>query len=191
MDQFTAHHIIDSLKTGDTATYERVFKEYYNPLLNLAVGIVGEEMVAEEMVQEVFIKLWERRAMLAKDLKLFPYLLTSVRNKCYNYYRDQKVADKYKEYQLQQYRDEIMRYDFTNEDEARIRQLHQVIDNMPEKCQEVFKLSRFEGMSHKEIAEELNISTKTIENHITRAMKILKAKFLLILIFIINLLGDL
>ena len=183
--------IVIALKSGSKQAYEHVFHTLYNPLLNLATGIVGEEGSAEEIVQELFIKLWEKKEQLADDTRLFPYMLTSVRNRCYNYLRDRKVEDKYKQYQLQQYREEIMDYDLSNEDEALITRLHEAINEMPEKCQEVFKLSRFEGLSHKEIADKLDISTKTIENHITRAMKMLKSKFLVILYFILNSLGDL
>lgn len=186
-----APHIIQELKAGNTKAYEDIFKAFYNPLLNLAIGIVSEEAIAEEIVQDIFIKLWERKEQLAEDIKLFPYLLTSIRNRSYNHLRNQKVQAKYQQHLLYQYREEIWQYNTDHEDEILIEQLHNAIDEMPEKCQEVFKLSRFEGLSHKEIAEKLSISTKTIENHITRAMKILKSKFLVIVFFIIYLLGDL
>lgn len=184
-------HIVRLIKAGDAEAFEAVFKKYYLPLLNLAVGILKEEGQAEEQVQEVFTKLWERRAKLDDDLRLFPYLLTSVRNRCYNYVRDQSVADKYVFHKLQEYRDQIFNDDYATYDDDVIEKLYIAIEQMPDKCREVFKLSRFEGLSHKQIAEKLSISTKTIENHITKAMKILKTELLFIIIYFISLLGDL
>ncbi|MEM7110341.1 MAG: RNA polymerase sigma-70 factor [Bacteroidota bacterium] len=183
--------IIQSIKNGDNEAFEELFKRYYNPLFNLAFGILKTEDTAEEQVQEVFIKLWERRSMLKMDTKLFSYLVVSVRNRCYNCIRDQKVEKKYAESQVQQYRDQIFSEEYNQYDEALIGKLHQAIDQMPEKCREVFKLSRFEGLSHKQIAERLSISTKTIENHITKGMKILRAKLLSALFFIISSIGEL
>ena len=183
-------HIATAIKNGDEQAFEEVFKRYYGPLLNLSLGILKDEVAAAEQVQEVFVKLWERRSSLTEDVKLFPYLLTSVRNRCYNYIRDQGVAKKYVNHQLQQYRDQIFNEEYELYDEALIKRLHKAIDKMPEKCKEVFKLSRFEGLSHKQIASRLSISTKTIENHITKAMKILKSELLVILLFTFQWLGD-
>lgn len=157
--------------------FEQIFKLYYNPLFNLAISIVNEDPVAEEIVQEVFVKLWENWAKSDQGFKTLPYLLKSVRNRCYNFHRDQKVVNKYKQYQLQKNRRELIQYDLDQVDDDLILQLHKAIDEMPTKCKEVFKLSRFEDLTHKEIAQKLSISTKTVENHITRAVKLLKSKF--------------
>ena len=116
--------------------------------------------------------------------------MTGVRNRCYNYIRDQAVVKRYIDRQLQQYRDQVFNEDYELYDDVLIGRLHEAIDQMPDKCKEVFKLSRFEGLSHKQIAVRLSISTKTIENHITKAMKILKTELLTMLLFIIDKLGD-
>mgnify|MGYP001804222487 CR=1 FL=1 len=184
-------HIVTAIIQGDTQAFERLFTRYYNSLLNLALGIIKDEAVAEEQVQDVFVKLWERRSCLKPVTKLFSYLVICVRNRCYNYIRDEKVEQKYVSHQLQQYRHEIFNESYDQYDEVLIGKLHQAIDQMPEKCKEVFKLSRFEGLSHKQIAEHLSISTKTIENHITKAMKILRVELLPVFIFILSEIGDL
>jgi len=181
-DNIVTQKLIKEIKSGDEKAFEEVFRLYYGPLLNMGRGLTRDEQLAEEQVQEVFVRLWEKRETLKDDLKLFPYLLTSVRNRCYNLTRNNQVAQKYVNFQQKQYQDEILHYDYENEDDETIVKIHAAIENMPEKCQEVFKLSRFEGLSHKQIAEKLSISVKTIENHITKAMKLLKNELLLILI---------
>ncbi|MEM7549779.1 MAG: RNA polymerase sigma-70 factor [Bacteroidota bacterium] len=183
-------HIIQAIKNGDKEAFEQVFKQYYNALFNLSKGILKDEAIAEEQVQEVFIKLWERKEELQADIKLFPYLLTSVRNRSYNYVRDHTVAQKYVDHQLQQYREQIFNQDYEQYSDEIILKLNKVIDQLPDKCREVFKLSRFENLSHKEISKRLNISTKTIENHITKAMKVIRAQMTQLLIFITFWLGD-
>ncbi|WP_109830090.1 RNA polymerase sigma-70 factor [Reichenbachiella versicolor] len=183
--------IIESIKSGNSQVYEEIFNQYYPPLVNLATGILKDKTLAEEQVQEVFIKLWERRSQLDVDMKLLPYLMVSVRNRCYNQSRNDAVADKYVSSQLQQYRDQIFNEEYSEFEESTIDRLYQVIDQLPDKCKEVFKLSRFEHMSHREIAEKLSISTKTIENHITKAMKILKAEMLVLIIYFLSRVGDL
>lgn len=183
--------IVRKIKSGDARAFEVVFKRHYQQLHNLAIGILKDSQLAEEQVQEVFVKVWERREQLRDELKLFPYLLTSVRNRCFNYLRDQQVAQKYIDYTQQQQRDQILRYDYEDLDEEVIAKLHAVINTLPDKCQEVFRLSRFDRLSHKEIAARLDISTKTIERHITKALKTLKAELLGVLKILILLVGDL
>ena len=183
-------HDITAIKAGNEKAFEKVFKEYYGPLLNLARGILRSELLAEEQVQEIFVKLWEGRDSLRDDLKLLPYLLTSVRNKCYNQARRMQVEQKYVDLVQNEYREQILNYDYEEVDEKMIARIHQSIALMPDKCREVFYLSRFEGLNHKQIAEKLGISTKTVENHITKAMKKLKADLGSVVIFFIFLIGD-
>lgn len=184
--------IVLKIKAGDELAFERVFKTYYPALHNLARGILKDSDLAEEQVQEVFIRLWELRDVLRDDLKLFPYLIASVRNRCYNLTRHQEVKQKYITYQRQRYREEILNYEYEDLTEEIINKMHEAVNRMPDKCREVFKLSRFEGLSHKEIGERLSISTKTVENHITKAMKILKAELIPVShIILILILGEL
>ncbi|WP_185154468.1 RNA polymerase sigma-70 factor [Fulvivirga sp. M361] len=184
-------NIISEIKSGSKPAFEKAFRQYYGALLNFAKGMLKDEDAAEEHVQEVFIKLWEMRDKLKPDLKLFPYLLTSVRNRCLNQVKHKQVEQKYINYTQKQYRDQVLSYsDYDIEDEI-IEKLQYSITLLPDKCREVFHLSRFEGFSHKQIAEKLKISTKTVENHITKAMKIIRKELLVIMNILVILIGEL
>ena len=181
--------IVSEIIAGDKNAFEWAFRQYYASLLNLASGLLKDDGLAEEQVQEVFIRLWEIRHTLKEDLKLFPYLLTSVRNRCLNQIKRNQVEQKYITYQQQHYRNEILNYEEDIEEEV-IKKVQHSIKQLPDKCREVFHLSRFEGLSHKQIAEKLEISTKTVENHITKAMKIIRKELTLLVKILVVLLGE-
>ncbi len=183
--------IVEGIIAGDVKAFETAFKEYYGKLMNLASGILKDEDLAEEQVQEVFTKIWENRASLKKDLKIFPYLLTSVRNRCYNSIRNKQVEQKYIDHTERKFQDQILKYDYDDIDEELIQKMHQAINTLPDKCQEVFRLSRFEKLSHKEISAKLDISVKTIEKHITKAVKVLRSQLIGISKILILLVGEL
>ncbi|MGB3464597.1 MAG: RNA polymerase sigma-70 factor [Cyclobacteriaceae bacterium] len=186
----TPDDIVARITAGDTSAFEDFFSIYYERLVNLATGILKDRTLAEEQVQEVFITIWERRKSLKANVKLLPYLITSVRNRCYNFMRDRQVAQKHIDQIRQSYREQLLSYEYEEVDEHLIDRLRQAIEELPEKCREVFKLSRFEGMSHKEISAKLQISAKTVERHITRAIKALKSQMGNALNLFILLLGD-
>ena len=188
--QLVPKNIIERIKKGEKQAFELVFREYYKPLWNLALGLLKSEELAEEYTQEVFIKLWEMRASLKDDLKLLPYLLTTVRNKCFNHLKRIQVEQKYLNHTQKSYQDQILNYTYNDVEDELIDKMYDVINEMPDKCKQVFQLSRFQNMSHKQIADHLDISTKTVENHITKAMKLLRESLLEILIFFILLIGD-
>lgn len=181
---------VGDIINGDRKAFEDVFKRCYDPLLNLAIGLVKDHQVAEEQVQEIFVKLWEKRASLNPHIDLFPYLFVSVRNRCYNYLRDQKVVRKNIGATQRYYQEHILNGDHEALDDDTIERLHKAIAELPDKCREVFQLSRFEQLSHKQIAEKLSISTKTIENHITKAMKLLRHALIKKVMFLLLLLGE-
>ena len=183
--------IAEGIRKGDEKAFETAFRQYYCLMMNLASGILKDEALAEEQVQEVFTKIWEKREELPEKLKLFPYLLTSVRNRCYNMIRNKQVEQKYLDFTQRSFQEQLLNYDYSNVDEELIEKLHHAINTLPEKCREVFRLSRFEKMSHKEISSNLNISVKTIEKHITKAMKVLKSQLIGVSKILILLVGEL
>ncbi len=153
--------------------FEQLFREYFTPLCNFALGYVNDLDTAKEVVQEVFINLWNKKDSIKSDKSVKAYLYTSVRNRCLNYIRDHK---KFRSYVLDieiENEELLVENNSLTQAETQIK-IQQAIDKLPEKCKEVFRLSRFDELKYKEIAEKLGISIKTVEVQISKALKILR-----------------
>lgn len=167
-----------SLRKGDEKAFSDVFRLYYPDLFNYAGRIIRDEEQAKDVVQEVFCRLFENRLQLDVKTSLKSYLYKSVYNQCMDLIRHWKAVRGYEsEKALDVYLDEIIQLP-----EAELRLLNQetgdaiqqAIERLPERCREVFCLSKLEGLSNKEIAERLGISVKTVENQMTTALKRLR-----------------
>ncbi len=166
---------------------EQLFREQFENLCNFAKAYIHDPDIAKEIVQEVFINLWTKRDSIEPGKPVKSYLFTSVRNRSLNYIRDHK---KFQSFVLDVEIEEKFRsddLDMMESEEARIK-IENAIQKLPEKCREVFEMSRFEEMKYNEIAVELNISVKTVEVHISKALKILREELkdlLMILLWIL------
>ena len=179
-DLFTA------LRGGDDRALEELFRRYYAPLCRVALRFVTETAAAEDIVQELFASLWARREALPDTPPAVgPYLRRSTRNRSLNYLRDRNriPLDDGELPELASNGVEQPGAALEN-DELRQR-LHEAIDRLPERCRLVFVMSKVEEMSHREIAEGLGISVKTVENQMTRAYKFLRQWLALFIPFII------
>ncbi|HEY0740292.1 MAG TPA: RNA polymerase sigma-70 factor [Chryseosolibacter sp.] len=163
--------LVEQIKKGDQGAFKEAFEIFYPPLVNFARGLIGNKGIAEEQVQDVFVALWEKRNNLDAGRELFPYLVVSVRNRCINEYNHARVENKYR-FEQKHLSELYENYDQLTED--RLKNLHAAIGNLPPECRRVFVMSKFDRKAHKQIASELNISTKTVESQITKAMKILR-----------------
>lgn len=156
----------------DEKSFEILFKNNYRALINSANSIVKDEDSAQEIVQQVFIKLWEKRESLKIKTAEKAYLHRAVINTSLNH------LEKNKRYKLGEVTENINVSNKGVDDEYSRKELHEIIDReikkLPPKCQTVFSLSRFNGMSNKEIAANLNISIKTVEKQIGKALKTLR-----------------
>jgi RNA polymerase sigma-70 factor (ECF subfamily) len=167
---------IKRLKRGDKKTFEKVFNEHYASLLVVARRYVADTSTAEDIVHNVFTKLWEKREKLRIEESLTAYLVKSVQNASMNYLKHLRVEDNYSASLLLK----ASEADYTATPSAILigeeqrKEIKRLIDQLPEKCGQVFKLSRFHSMKNKEISSLLNISVRTVENQIHRALKILK-----------------
>lgn len=156
---------------SDKQAYEELFRYFYPSLYQFALSFVKTGQIAEEVVSDVFIRIWQKRAALARihDLKL--YLFISTKNTALNYLRQQKrdalLPDDYRVQLRSVYFDpeELL---ITAEMISRIQQ---AISQLPPRCQLIFKLIKDDGLKYKEVAELLNLSLKTIENQMTLALR--------------------
>jgi len=175
--------IFSEIKQGNQQAFEKFFKMFYAPLCGFALGFLGDRDEAEELVQDTFVKLWEKRDEISIETSLKSYLYSSVRNACFNYLKHLKVRQAHaaEEKHFGEPTEEITANEVsTNIDLA--------LSKLPEKCREVFELSRFKGMKYQEIAEYLNISVKTVENQMGKALKVMRvelAEFLTIVFILI------
>ena len=170
-------YLLKEIKAGNTEAFEFLFKSYYPRLLGYAMRFVQGEEEARDIVQECFISFWERREYLA-SISITSLLFTIVRNSCLNYLKHLSIVEKYQLDYLAHKKGEEHLYhaDFLLHTDDKLlfdelqTQVNAVIGNLPERCREVFLLSRFEGMKNREIAEKLNISTTAVEKHISKAI---------------------
>jgi RNA polymerase sigma-70 factor (ECF subfamily) len=153
--------------------YKKIFQEYYNPLCNFAFKYVKREDLSEDIVQEVFVQIWQKRSQIKITSGVKNYLFQSTRNKAIEWIRRNKLESEYVEGELNKNKHS---YELEMESNAYIlkEQLSRSIRQLPPKCQEIFVMSKMNGLTYAEIAEELNLSVKTVENQIGRGLKLLR-----------------
>lgn len=158
-------------KLTDPGTFEALFREFFKPLTHYSIKMVKDMDSAKEIVHTVFISLWEKRETINFDIPIRSYLYTAVHNKSLNYLRNNEKFYKgdFSEIEILTEGNEDKMVDA--EIEARISE---AINSLPPRCSEVFKLSRLEGKKYREIALELEISIKTVEIQMSKALKVLR-----------------
>ena len=180
--------LIDRLQRRDEAAFEMVFKANYKTLHAYAFTILRDEAGAEEVVQNVFLKLWERSASIEIIGTVTAYLYRAVYNASLNHLKHLKVRTQHR--QFVQHRplessNAHLKDIQVKELEAKIAS---ALQELPEQCRTIFQLSRFEELRYREIADRLQISVKTVENQMGKALKLLRIKladfFFLVSIFL-------
>jgi RNA polymerase sigma-70 factor (family 1) len=178
-------NLLLALRDGDENAFTTIYNTYWKKLLALAYANLKDKMLAEEVVQEVFISLWNRRFDQRIE-SLEAYLATAVKFSTFkSLHRNRRHSEIENQIETKDYyiQDDVIESKFLKE------YLDGVVEKLPDKCRLVFKLSRESYLSNKEIAKDLDISEKSVEAHITRALKLLKsnlqkAGILILLIFI-------
>ena len=174
MDPLKNQQLAQRLILGDCKAYDYLMNSYYQRLCVYAQSLCNDHNMAEDIVQNVFVKVWDKRKKINPDLSIKSYLYKSVYNEFINQYRKNKPVI----YLEKKYFEAIdLVVDIEPEElESLIKLMNIEIENLPSKCKEIFLMNKKEGLTHTEISEYLNISIKTVEGHITRAFKILTEK---------------
>jgi RNA polymerase sigma-70 factor (ECF subfamily) len=185
--QLPDNEILMAIRLGNERVFEHLFKQHYASLCRYADSIVKDLDDAEEIVQTVFVTIWEKRLNIDIVQSLKSYLYRAVHNHCLNRLKHNKIKEVHQEYVGyfgEQHYEAVTEVVERNELEVKIKE---AIEKLPEQCKIIFKLSRFEELKYQEIADKMGLSIKTIENQIGKALKIMRVElsdFLPIIIFI-------
>ncbi len=176
-NKITSHFFIKRINNGDEEAFKILFKLYYNKLFYIIQSYISSKEDSEEILQEIFITIWKKRKNITSNIN--GYILTTTKNACIDYLRSKKrklsTTSNYSQIESL-----INHKALTSPETSKIieqelnNKINQAISSLPNKCKVVFIKSRVNGLKNKEISEELNISIKTVENHITKALKHMK-----------------
>lgn len=193
MVQLSDSDIVRAIRQGQESAFEQLFRTYYERLCRYADTLLKDADEAEEMVQTVFLTIWEKRADLDITTSFKSYLYRAVHNHCLNRIKHYGVRQNHREYSLYVQADgydSVTEAIQASELEERIER---AVSKLPEQCQVVFRMSRFEEMKYQEIADQLGLSVKTIENQIGKALRIMRqelADYLPLIIVLVTQLAD-
>ncbi len=175
---YTAHtdqELLQLIKGDDMKAYETLYRRYYVYLCNKAYKRVPMPAVVEELVQDVFVNCWNKRENLEADGNVAAWLFATLRNKVLH-----ELRSSYHQKARQMEWPVAGVTDTGADDELDAKSLEArilgVVNGLPPQCREAFRLSRFEQLSYKEIAVRMNISVKTVEKHVSKALQLLKTE---------------
>jgi RNA polymerase sigma-70 factor, ECF subfamily len=163
--------IIGRIRNGDAGQFESLFRSSYVSLVRYARNLIKDHDDAEEIVQDLFVRIWQDKEKLNIESSLNGYLFRSVHNRCLHYIEHKKVVERhaeemeYRQSESTESPSDILNYNELQEKVARI------LERLPERCGKIFTMSRFEGLKYSEIAEKLAVSVKTVEANMGRALK--------------------
>jgi RNA polymerase sigma-70 factor (ECF subfamily) len=169
----TNTHILDTLKEQPEIALKVLYDEYYNYLCSVVYKMLGDSALAEDITQEVFVEVWSRRDSLDVNISLRGYLRRVAVNKTLNHIRSKKMNFEEENSVLQVPSNENSTQKILEAADLQ-KVINDSIDSLPDKCRVVFGLSRFEELSYKEISAELGVSIKTVENQISKALKLVR-----------------
>lgn len=186
--------IFRKMVEGDKEAFRFFFEKYYTELCNLVNLYIHNEIIAEEIVQDIYIYLWEKKGKIQIESSVKAYLLRALKNRSLNYLRNQKTRQTIQE-KLAEVSERAYEMPSNSLDEEQLREIiKNSIESLPEKCREIYRLAKEKEMSYKEIAEKMEISVKTVENQMGIALKKLRNQlrpyyndiFLLFLFYVVT-----
>ena len=169
--------LVELIKQNDSAAFRNLFDIYCQQLINFSRRYVFDKQIAENIVQDIFVRVWVNRERLDSTKSIKSYLYTSVKNESLKYLRHIKVEEKGIKL-INDSLNKTLNPETTFDQEEMEKKIISAIDELPGKCREIFSMSRFDQLKYSEIAEILGISIKTVEIQMGRALKKLREKLL-------------
>lgn len=187
MNPTDEHKLLNDLKKNSENAFEQFFRYYYRPLCVFASGILQNNEEAEELVQDFFVKFWEKREQINIETSVKSYVFRSVKNLCLNRIKHEQIKLQHAKHVISEseqtdFNDQFVEIDLQKD-------IDDCIAELPDKRREIFLLSREEGLKYREIAEKMNISVKTVEAQMGLAIKTLRdklKKYNFFLFFLLN-----
>ncbi len=176
------------LRSGHKETFNEVYLSYFKPLQRYAMQFTKEAEVAEEIIQQVFCRIWERRNQLKEDGLIKSFLYTSVYHACINYLKHEKIKQLHADQQTLPFEQQVGNLQEEVTANELQFQLQSAMEGLPPQCRIIFKMSRIDQLKYKEISSLLQISVKTVENQMGKALRILRKDLIDFLILLLTLL---
>ncbi len=180
------------IKKGDDHAFEKLFHEYYFPLTRFACRYTESIAIAEELVQDLFLEIWEQRETWTPFGKLRPCLYRIIKQKSLNHLKHQKVKRRYDSQWMNDWTNPTyISEDSDSEEQLKslVESLNKLVEQLPHRSKMIYKLHKNDGLTYSEIAEVMEISKKTVESQMSRALKFLREKLVnVMLLFIVSLL---
>lgn len=175
MDYENNNILIDDIRNGKESAYVYLLEHYHKRLFSYALTLSNDQAMAQDIVQNVFLKTWEKKDKLIITTSLINYLFKSIYNEFINQYKKNRshILIEQKYYQTLE---KVITENDSNFTEKAMKLINDEIENLPPKCKQIFVLSRKEGLTNIEIADHLEISIKAVEAQITKAFSILRSK---------------
>ena len=171
--------LVEKLKNEDVSSFEVIYKSHYRRIFHFALQYLRDEEACSNIIQDVFSSLWDNKEKLTWETNLNAWLFTVTKNKCLKYIRDQKSEERHlgnlAEQRMGLVHDALNSLDTSPMAFQEIEKIiQQTLDSLPSQCRRAFEMSRFEEKKYSEIAEEMQIAQKTVETHISNALKIFR-----------------
>ena len=168
--------LIEELKMGSATAFDSLFAKYGKPLFGFIYSILRNIEESKEIVQDVFVKVWERRQSLNEYSSFKSFLFSIAYHQIISEFRKNASKEKYLEYRTLQSSEAPFTPDLVVEYQMLTERIDLIVEAMPPQRRMIFRMSRYEGLSHGEIASRLNLSVKTVENHMGLSLKTLRAE---------------
>ncbi len=172
IELYNDKELVNLLQDGNTLALSIIYRKYWDQLFSSAYHVLQDQQACEDIIQELFINLWNKRDQIEIKVSLKAYLFASIRYEVYRQVRYGKVREELFEGIQERLHSpsECGKLEY----KELLSQINSIVDALPTKCKAVYKLSREEQLSHKEIASQLDITPKTVENHLNKALRQLR-----------------